>query len=124
MLRVHGRPGANCAVLYIGEAAGQSLRRRVSSYLVDFRASRSVPAGPPAERRSHKGKSFILEARHRHGDQGIFVCCFEYGASAEDIHTLEASLISYLNPEANDRVEEYRHPLLGDWERLDRRLLK
>jgi hypothetical protein len=112
-------------VLYVGEAAGQSLRSRLSAYLVDFRAPRSVPArsGSAAERRSHKGKGFILEARQLHGDHGIFVSWIEYGANAENIHILEASLICYLNPGANDRIEEYRHPLLGDRERLDRRLL-
>src|SRR5579859_2133346 len=87
-------PIAPGRVLYIGEAAGQSLRSRLSTYLIDFRAAQSPPACSLAERRSHKGKSFILEARHVHGDHGIFVCWIEYGASAEDIHTLEASLIS------------------------------
>jgi hypothetical protein len=48
----------------------------------------------------------------------------EYGASPADIHILEASLIHYLNPAANDRIEEYRHPLLGDRERLNPHLIR
>jgi hypothetical protein len=111
-------PVAPGRVLYVGEAAGQSLRDRLASYLVDFRTG-SRPKGP-----THKGKGFVLEARHRSGDHGVHVSWVEYGASAAEIHTLEASLIHYLNPLANDRVEEYRHPLLGDDERLDARLIR
>ena len=36
---------------------------------------------------------------------------------------LETSLIEYLNPHGNDRDEELRHGVLGDWERLDPRTL-
>ncbi|MCW6510993.1 hypothetical protein [Lichenifustis flavocetrariae] len=110
-------------VLYIGEAAGQTLRQRIPSYLVNFRADRLV-AGPGSRRRGHKGKGFILEAREQFGDQGIYVSWVEYGASEADIHILEASLIHYLNPAANDRIEEYRHALLGDDERLNRHLIR
>ncbi|WP_076999029.1 hypothetical protein [Variovorax sp. KK3] len=111
-------PVAPGRVLYVGEAARQSLRRRVASYLTDFR-SRPGPRG-----RQHKGKAFILEARQRSGDHGIYVQWVEYGASPADIHTLEASLINYLNPAANDRVEEERHPVLAEWERLNPRLIR
>jgi len=103
-------------VLYIGEAADQPLRKRLAVYLVDF----SVPKA----HESHKGKSFVLEARKRFGDRGIYVRWVEYGADPAGVHILEASLINYLNPRANDRIEEYRHPLLGDDERLDRRLIR
>ncbi len=111
-------PVAPGRVLYVGEAAGQTLRARLASYLVDFRTG-SKPRG-----RAHKGKGFILEARHRSGDHGVYVNWVEYGASPGEIHILEASLIHYLNPAANDRDEEYRHPTLGDWERLDTRLIR
>jgi hypothetical protein len=37
---------------------------------------------------------------------------------------LEASLIHFLNPGANDRAEDERHPLFDDNERLDARLLR
>jgi hypothetical protein len=90
----------------------------LASYLVDYRASRG-PVSP-----SHKGKGYILEARDRLGDHGVFVRWVEYGASPAHIHVLEASLINYLNPAANDRVEEHRHPLLGEQERLDQRLIR
>lgn len=103
-------------VLYVGEAAEQSLRGRLASYLVDFRQ--------PKAREGHKGKGFVLEARHLSGDHGVFVSWVEYGASPADIHRLEASLIHYLNPGANDRDEDVLHPPLGDKERLDRRLIR
>jgi excinuclease UvrABC nuclease subunit len=103
-------------VLYVGEAAEQSLRRRLAVYLIDY----SVPK----VHESHKGKGFVLEARKRFGDHAVHVRWVEYGASPADIHILEASLISYLNPAANDRQEEHRHPVLGDDERLDRRLIR
>jgi hypothetical protein len=109
-------PLAPGRVLYVGEAARQSLRDRLANYLVDFRVAK--------QREGHKGKGFVLEARHRSGDHGVFVTWVEYGASPDEIHSLEASLIHYLNPSANDRVEEYRHPLLADRERLDSRLLR
>jgi len=103
-------------VLYVGEAAEQTLRERLANYLVDI--------SQPKKREGHKGKGFILEARHRSGDHGVYASWVEYGASPAEIHILEASLIHYLNPSANDRVEEYRHPLLGDRERLDKRLIR
>ena len=103
-------------VLYVGEAANQSLRRRLAVYLVDYSVRKA--------HESHKGKGFVLQARKRAGDHAVHVRWVEYGASPADIHILEASLISYLNPSANDRQEEHRHPVLGDDERLDRRLIR
>lgn len=111
--RVPVSPGR---VLYVGEAARQSLRERLANYLVDI--------GQPKKSESHKGKGFILEARHRSGDHGVYVSWVEYGASPAEIHILEASLIHFLNPSANDRVEESRHPILGDHDRLDARLIR
>ncbi len=111
-------PIAPGRVLYVGEAAGQSLRARVASYLVAFRT------GPKPMGRAHKGRGFVLEARHLAGDHGVYVSWVEYGASQAEIHILEASLIHYLNPAANDRVEEYRHPTLGEKARLDARLIR
>jgi hypothetical protein len=66
----------------------------------------------------------VFEMRDKRGDAGVYVRWVEYGASEKDIHILEASLINYLNPQANDRVEEYRHELLGEDERLDHRLIR
>ncbi len=103
-------------VLYVGEAAGQTLRARLANYLVDFSQKK--------QGKGHKGKGFILEARQRSGEHGVYVSWVEYGASPAEIHVLEASLIHYLNPSANDRVEEYRHPILGNRERLDKRLIR
>ena len=113
--RVAVAPGR---VLYVGEAAGQSLRSRLGNYLVDYR-NLPAPTG-----KQHKGKGFILEAREVHGDHRVYVRWVEYGGSEKDIHILEASLIHFLNPGANDRMEELRHELLGDDERLDRRLIR
>jgi hypothetical protein len=115
-------PLAPGSVLYVGEAAGQSLRDRIASYLVDFR--KNPPSAGQGATRAHKGKGFVLETRARRGDAGVYVRWVEYGASEQDIHILEASLIHYLNPAANDRVEEYRHPVLGERERLNRDLLR
>jgi len=109
-------PIAPGRVLYVGEAAAQSLRDRLANYLVDFHQSK--------RREGHKGKGFVLEARSRSGDHGVFVSWVEYGASLSDIHILEASLIHYLNPAANDRVEETRHPTLPNLDRLDSRLIR
>jgi hypothetical protein len=109
-------PIAPGRVLYVGEAATQFLRDRLPTYLVDFRQSKA--------REGHKGKGFVLEARSGSGDRGVFVSWVEYGASPSDIHILEASLIHYLNPSANDRVEEARHPTLADHDRVDRRLIR
>lgn len=111
-------PIAPGRVLYVGEAAGQSLRDRLVSYLVDFRS------GSQPKSKQHKGKGFVLEARHKSGDHGVFVSWVEYGASPSEIHILEASLIHYLNPGANDREEDARHPTLGHRDRLDSRLMR
>jgi hypothetical protein len=110
-------------VLYVGEAAAQTLRSRLDVYLVDFRISRPKrPKG--AGTKTHKGAAFVLEMRDKRGDAGVYVRWVEYGASEKDIHILEASLINYLNPQANDRVEEYRHEVHSDDDRLDRRLIR
>ena len=98
-------------VLYIGDA--ESLRQRLAVYLVDWRA--------PKGHEGHKGKGFVLEARKKHTDQGIYVRWVEYGG---DHNLLEASLIHYLEPQCNDRDESARVGLLADGERLDRRLLR
>lgn len=111
--RLKLRPGR---VLYVGEAAGQSLRDRLATYLVDFRQ--------PKRHEDHKGKGFVLAARSGSGDHGVFASWVECGASPSGIHVLEASLIHYLNPAANDRVEETRHPTLADHERIDDRLIR
>ncbi|HTE43523.1 MAG TPA: hypothetical protein VK629_22075 [Steroidobacteraceae bacterium] len=114
-------------VLYVGEAARQTLKRRIPVYLEDIRSNlRTTPSAIAGhqKRKEHKGKGFVLEMRDKLGDAGVYVRWVEYGASEQEIHILEASLISYLNPLANDRVEEARHPLLGDDEQLNRRLLR
>jgi hypothetical protein len=118
--RIRLTPGR---VLYVGEAAGQTLRSRLPAYLIDFRNSRPRNT-KEATRKAHKGAGFVLEMREKLGDAGVYVRWVEYGASMSDIHILEASLINYLNPGANDRVEEYRHALLGDDEHLDHRLIR
>src|SRR6267142_6697073 len=60
-------------VLYIGEAAGQSLRHRLAAYLVRIKpvghdAIAAKDTGP-----QHKGKSFILESRDKRTDYGVFL---------------------------------------------------
>lgn len=109
-------PIAPGRVMYVGEAARQTLRARLANYLVDYRQ--------PKRRESHKGKGFVLEARQQAGDHGVYVSWVEYGASPDDIHILEASLIHFLNPAANDRIDEERHPVLGDRERLNPGLIR
>jgi len=101
-------------VLYVGE--GKSLRNRIPAYLVVITKSKA--------KEGHKGKGFVLEARDKHNDYSVFVRWVEYGGSDHDRYELEASLIGYLRPGANDRDEEARHGALGDWERLDPRLLR
>jgi hypothetical protein len=104
-------------VLYVGEAK-VSLRQRLPVYLVDW--TNPLPAGT----KMHKGKAFILAERKRVGDQGVYVRWVEYGGGPADISLLESSLIDFLQPLYNDRDEYARHGALGDWERLDRRLLR
>ena len=104
-------------VLYIGEAK-TSLRLRLPVYLIDW--TRPLPPGTP----SHKGKGFLLQERQQRGDFGVYVRWVEYGGGAADISLLESSLIDYLLPLYNDRDESARHGVLGDWERLDPRLLR
>ncbi|MDB6089585.1 MAG: hypothetical protein JWN85_2369 [Gammaproteobacteria bacterium] len=117
-------PIAPGRVLYIGEAANQSLRKRIAGYLVNFRVPVPKRGADGVDKpRAHKGKGFILEARKKKTDHGVYLRWIRYGADAANVHILEASLINYLNPRANDRVEEHRHPLLGDGEKLDRRLI-
>lgn len=102
-------------VLYVGQAS-TSLRQRLSNYLVDIQA--------PKSREPHKGKGFVLEVRHQHGDQGVYVQWVEFGGNGPDIDILEASLINYLNPAANDREDDRRHPLLAIKDRLPSALLR
>jgi len=106
------RPGR---VLYLGQAS-ISLRQRLAAYLVDIRTSKAT------ER--HKGKGFVLEARQARTDQGVYLQWVEYGGNKHDIDILEASLINYLNPAANDREDDTRHPLLGIRDRLHPDLLR
>ncbi|WP_296650300.1 hypothetical protein [Paraburkholderia sp.] len=106
------RPGR---VLYVGQAS-TSLRQRLASYLVSIRTTKT--------KARHKGKSFVLEARHTHTDQGVYLQWVEYGGNKHDIDILEASLINYLNPAANDREDDTRHPLLGSRDRLHPDLLR
>jgi hypothetical protein len=101
-------------VLYVGQAS-TSLRQRVGSYLVDYKTPRTS--------RGHKGKGFILDARSRSGDHGVYLRWVEYGGNRHDLDILEASLINLLNPAANDREDDTRHPLLGQHEQLDPRLI-
>jgi hypothetical protein len=101
-------------VLYVGEAK-TSLARRLPVYLVDFRI--------PKMGKDHKGKGFILEARSIRSDYGVYVRWALYGGAGSDVSLLESSLIEYLQPSCNDRDESVRHGVLGDWERLDPRLV-
>jgi hypothetical protein len=102
-------------VLYIGQAR-YSLLKRLRNYLIDIQT--------PKKTEGHKGKGFVLEARSAIGDQGVYVRWVEYGGNKGDLDILEASLIHFLNPGANDRAEDERHPLLDDNERLDAGLLR
>jgi len=77
-------------VLYVGKAL--SLRLRVRGYLVDYMRTRPT---------THKGRAFLFEYRHLHGDQRLFLRWTLYG----DPSQLEASLIEHLNPQCNDREE-------------------
>jgi excinuclease UvrABC nuclease subunit len=101
--------------LYVGMASA-SLRKRVASYLVDFRRYKKAE--------SHKGKGFVLEARHDRGDHGVYLRWIVYGGSKEDISILEANLIHLLEPEANDRDEDAHHPLFSHKESLNLLLLQ
>jgi len=106
----HPGPLLPSKVLYIGESKA-SLARRLTVYLVDWRV--------PKISESHKGKGFVLEARQQKGDHGVYLRWVQYGGAAWQVSQLEASLIEYLCPDGNDRDEELRHGVLGDWERLD-----
>ena len=103
-------------VLYIGEAK-TSLRQRLPVYLIDWTSK--LPPGA----KSHKGKGFILMERKNVGDQGVYIRWVQYGGGGADVSLLESSLIDYLLPHYSDRDESVRHGVLGDWERLDSRLL-
>jgi hypothetical protein len=101
--------------LYVGQASA-SLRTRLATYLVDYRN--------PKQSEGHKGKGFILEARAKNGDHGVYVQWAEYGGNKNDLDSLEASLINFLNPAANDRDDDTRHPLLGERDRLNPQLIR
>jgi len=92
-------------VLYVGKAL--SLRKRVRGYLVDY--MRTAPT-------RHKGRAFIFEYRHDHGEMNLFLRWTIYG----DPSQLEASLIDHLNPACNDRDEG---DTFADDEPLDARYL-
>jgi hypothetical protein len=101
-------------VLYVGQAS-TSLRQRLPVYLVDWTR--------PRGEEGHKGKGFVLEARAARGDNGVYVRWFMFGGNHADLDMLEASLINYLNPLANDRDDDTRHPVLTRRDQLDSRLL-
>lgn len=78
-------------VLYVGEAAVQTQRQRLASYLVDF-------SQQPKKREGHKGRGFILEARHRSGDHGVYVSWVEYGASPSPSPSICVSWFMVVSP--------------------------
>ena len=90
-------------VLYVGKAL--SLRSRIRGYLVDY--MKTAPT-------RHKGRAFIFEYRHDHGEKNLYLRWTIYG----DPIQLEASLIDHLRPQCNDRDEA--NPLSDD-EPLDAR---
>jgi excinuclease UvrABC nuclease subunit len=92
-------------VLYVGQAL--SLVTRLRGYLVDF-----LKVAPTR----HKGRAFLFDHRHRHGEAKLFLRWTVYG----DPTLLEASLIDHLEPAFNSRLEE--DPFADD-EPLDRRYL-
>jgi len=68
-------------------------------------------------------KSIRATALYWRHEQGAAIRAFmcggpQYGASPRDIDILEASLIHDLNPPANDREDDTRHPLLAHSDRL------
>jgi excinuclease UvrABC nuclease subunit len=77
-------------VLYVGKAL--SLRSRIRGYLVDY--MKTAPT-------RHKGRAFIFEYRHDHGERNLYLRWTIYG----DPSQLEASLIDHLRPQCNDRDE-------------------
>jgi hypothetical protein len=92
-------------VIYVGKAL--SLRARVQGYLVDYMKTKPT---------NHKGRAFIFEYRHDHGEANLFLRWTIYG----DPSQLEASLIDHLRPQCNDRDES--DPFSDD-EPLDPRYL-
>jgi len=100
-----GGPLVPGKVLYVGKAL--SLKERVPGYLVDY--MRTAPT-------THKGRAFLFEHRHTHGDRNLFLRWTIYGEPRQ----LEASLIDYLNPQCNDRFES--NPFADD-EALDPRFM-
>jgi hypothetical protein len=99
-------------VLYVGETK-QPLRDRIAAYLVDWR----IPK--PQGTKDHKGKGFVLEARQKNQDAGVYLHWVRYGGADWQRHQLEASLIDYLKPECNDRDEDTRWGLLDRDHLLD-----
>lgn len=103
-------------VLYVGETE-QPLRKRISAYLVNWRIPKSKDS------KEHKGKGFVLEARKKNGDEGVYLHWVRYGGADWQRRQLEASLIEYLKPECNDRDEEIRWGLLDQDQLLDPKTL-
>ena len=93
------------AVLYVGKAI--DLRSRLRGYLVDYMKSAAT---------KHKGRAFLFQYRHAHGDDNVFVRWAIFG----DPVGLEGALMDYLEPAYNDRDEIVE--LAGD-EHLDPSLL-
>ena len=94
-------------VLYIGKA--KVLRARLGGYLVDYK--KTVPT-------KHKGRAFIFEQRHNHGDQRVYVRWVQYGGNPAE---LESNLCDLLWPHCTDRWET--HALWDDDETIDPNLI-
>ncbi|MBY0512818.1 MAG: hypothetical protein K2P78_02785 [Gemmataceae bacterium] len=92
-------------VLYVGKAI--DLRSRVRGYLVDYMKTAAT---------KHKGRAFVFDYRHQHGDENTYVRWAVYG----DPIRLEGALMEHLEPVMNDRIE---YSDLDDDEGLDADLL-
>lgn len=98
-------PLAPGKVLYVGKA--KCLKQRLGGYLVDYMATAPT---------KHKGRAFIFEHRHDHGDQNTYLRWAVYG----DPIAVEGSLIQFLEPACNDRFEP---AFLEDYDELDARFM-
>lgn len=92
-------------VLYVGRAV--NLKRRVWGYLLDYAKTKPT---------KHKGRAFIYDYRHTHGDHNLYVSWAVYG----DPIGLEGSLIGQLEPLCNSR---YEGEFLSDEDFLDEQFL-